>query len=712
MQDFFPQLIRLNIPFIFLLLIGALSVTIAYYLYRKTNPELSKPSKYMLITIRSIIFFLVVLLFLTPSFLLTYKETKNPKVALFVDNSKSMGYETGDYKRWPETLNAFKEVRNILPPNIELSQFTFNSRIDTISNGTITVSEGATNFSSVVALLKKINFNKAVIISDGNHTESNYPIEGEWPFDTRIFTVGIGEISSGIDLAIKNVIYQPVTYLDNENKIEIQMSAKNLEKNSLFQLDFYINDKLIQQKQMEIPPGSYNQSISIMNVNTHVGLNKVRLVLHTLEGETNVLNNKYTFVQNVLDSKIKIGIFAGMPSYDSKFVAFLLKQVDDLEIQYYTERKNGQFYNQTNLNAIENLDVLIFIGFPGKYTLSSTLNRIINVLRQKQPSLFVYLNQYSDQQRLLQLLPWLPYEQLPGKVRDMEISIINPLSLSINPLLYIFDNKEINQEFWSKVPPVIIHFSGGRLKGNVKTLLTGSDSRNEFPIVLLNDQQYYRSVILNGEGFWEWHFLVQDNQRISNGYQKFLINMLRWANDRTQLKPVILKTKRNVVNLGEPVQLTGSIYDATYQPVKDGELIVNAEWNQQKFSIESTNDSTGNYLIEFVPPGEGKYTITAKGFREGIELGNDRVEIEVIPIEKEFIHIDQNVEFLKKLADMGNGFYMDASEIDSLKSALIEPNKVILKDSVIDIWYHPVLLAIIIMLISVEWILRKRMGLA
>jgi hypothetical protein len=215
MQDFFPQLIRLNIPFIFLLLIGALSVLIAYYLYRNTNPELSKPSKYMLITIRSIIFFLVVLLFLTPSFFLTYKETINPKIALFVDNSKSMGYETEDYKRWPETLNAFKEVRNILPPNIELSQFTFNSRIDTISNGTITVSEGATNFSSVVALLKKINFNKAVIISDGNHTESNYPIEGEWPFDTRIFTVGIGEISSGIDLAIKNVIYQPVTYLDN-----------------------------------------------------------------------------------------------------------------------------------------------------------------------------------------------------------------------------------------------------------------------------------------------------------------------------------------------------------------------------------------------------------------------------------------------------------------------------------------------------------------
>jgi len=60
---------------------------------------------------------------------------------------------------------------------------------------------------------------------------------------------------------------------------------------------------------------------------------------------------------------------------------------------------------------------------------------------------------------------------------------------------------------------------------------------------------------------------------------------------------------------------------------------------------------------------------------------------------------------------MGNGFYVNASTIDSLKSALIEPDKVILKDHIIDIWYHPVLLTIIIVLISAEWIIRKRLGL-
>ncbi len=112
MQDLFPQLIRLNIPFIFLLLIGAVAVSVAFYLYRKTTPKLSKPSKYILIILRSIVFFLVILLFLTPSFFLTYRKTVKPKMALFVDNSKSMSYEAEDYKRRPDVLDpkniAFK----------------------------------------------------------------------------------------------------------------------------------------------------------------------------------------------------------------------------------------------------------------------------------------------------------------------------------------------------------------------------------------------------------------------------------------------------------------------------------------------------------------------------------------------------------------------------------------------------------------------------
>ncbi|MBN1407581.1 MAG: hypothetical protein JW956_07325 [Calditrichaceae bacterium] len=707
----FPQLIRLNIPFIFLLLIGATAIALAYYLYKKTTPVINKVSKYLLITIRSLIFFFVIVLFFTPSFFLTFKETLSPTVALFIDNSRSMGYETENYKRWQETLEAAQKIRSIIPSNVELHQFTFNNRVDTASSEKLFLSEGSTDFNTIISFIKHKNFNKAIIISDGNPTEGSYAVQNEWPFDTKIFTAGIGQISSGIDLAINNVTYQPVAYLDDENKIEIQIRVENLPNMSTLKLDYYINDKLIQQKKQNMYPGSYNQNINLTHINKQVGLNKLRIVAQTIEGEANILNNTYTFVQNVLDSKMKIGIFSGMPAYDSKFVSLLLQQVEDFEVLHYTEKRNGQFYNQTNLNAIEELDVFILIGFPGKYTLSNTMNRILNILRQKQPALLVFMNQYSDQQKLLQLRPWLPYEQLPAKIKAMDVIINHPLSSSINPLLYIYDEKERNQEFWSKAPPIRIEYAGGKLKDNVQTLLSGSGSRNEFPLILLSEQQNYRSLSFNGEGFWKWHFLLQDRKQISTAYQKFLVALLRWANDRTKLKPVTLVSEQNVVDLGESVQITGYIYDNSFQPVKDGELAVNAEWNKQTFSLEVKNDSTGSYLIDFMPPGEGKYTITAKGYREGIELGSDKLEIEVIPVEKEFIHINQNVNFLKKLAEMGNGFYVNASDIDSLRSVLIQQDAVTLRDRVIDIWYHPVLLTMIIVLITTEWIMRKRLGL-
>ena len=711
MQDLLPQLIRLNIPFIFLLLIGAVATLIAFYQYRKTTPELSKSFKYILITIRAIIFFLVILLFFSPSFFLTYNKTIKPKFALFIDNSKSMSYEINDYKRWLKTMDAVQSVIKIIPSNAQLIQFTFNSSIDTVTSTEITASEKSTNFNPLIGLLKRDNFNKAVIVTDGNHTESKYPIESEWPFDTKIYTVGIGAISSGIDLVINNVIYQPVTYVDQENLVETQIKAVNLDDNSSVQIKYYLNNKLIQQKQINLPSGSFNRSVKLSNIHNKAGLNKIRIEIDVIDNETNVLNNRYTFVQNVLNSRIRIGLFAGSPSYESKFISFLLKQIEDFEVFDYIEKKSGQFFNRADLNELDNLDLLILCGFPGRYTSANTLNRVLNYVRQKQPSLLVYLNQHTNLQKLLQIRPWLPYEQLPGKIKSREITVNNPLTNSMNPSLFIFDRKDVNQEFWTKTPPITIYYSGGLIRDGVKSLLSGSDSRNQFPLILLNEQKNHRSVVLNGEGFWKWHFLLQSNQRISAGYQKFLTNMLRWANDRAKLKPVILNSEKNVAHLGESVRINGYIYDASFQPMKDGELIVQADWNQQEFSIEAVNDSTGNYLIEFVPPGEGKYTITAKGFKQGIELGSDQLEIEVIPIEKEFIHIDQNVDFLKKLAHMGNGLYVDASQIDTLASALIEPDKVVLKDRVIDIWYHPVLLALIILLITAEWILRKRLGL-
>ena len=706
-----PKLIQLNVPFIFLLLIAAAAVGIAVYLYGKNPSELSKFSKYILISLRGIIVFLVILLFFTPSFFLSYQQTVKPKLALFIDNSKSMNYKTNRVERWEETKEAIKKIKDLMPANAELFEYEFNSSIDTVVSNVLNPTEKFTNFNPVLNLLKETDFDKSIIVSDGNQTEGNYPISNDWPSDTKIYTVGIGEISSGSDLAINNVSYQPVTYPGTDNKIEVQIRTENLEKKSDVNLKYYLNGKLIQQKKINLKPGSYNEGIDFDNIYDKPGLNKLMLEVDAVNGETNILNNKYTFVQNVLNNKIKIGLFSGVPGYESKFIAFLLNQIEDFELSQFIGMKNGSFYNQTNLNKLDDLDILIFCGFPGLNTSSNTINHLLSFIKTKQPSLILYLNDQTDLHKLLQFIPWLPYEQLPANIKSREISITNPLSTSINPLLFIFDDKENNREFWSKTPPVVICFSGGKLKPSTKVLLSGSDSRNQFPLILYNDQKNQRAIVFNGEGYWKWHFLLQDNPHISAGYQKFLINLLRWANDRSELKPVILKTEKNVAHPGETIHLNGYIYDGLFKPVRDGELIVEAEWNQQKFDIESVNDSVGGYEINFVPPGEGKYILTARGFRDGVEIGSDKLELEVIPIEKEYIYLDQNREFLKKLAEMGNGYYVDAANIDSLAPALIEPDKIIMKDRVIDIWYHPILLTIIIILISAEWILRKRLGL-
>jgi len=710
-KDFLPQLIQFNIPFIFIVFVGALAFLGSFWLYRTTIPKINVSPKYILLGIRGIVFFLILLLFFAPRFIFTFKETSKPKVAVFLDNSKSMGFDENDQSRWQIALNSIKEVNDIIPENTDLFQYTFNTQVEEITGDVINVSDYATNFSSVINNIKNVKYDKVFIVSDGNSTDGIYNLSENWPFKTQIYTIGIGKTESGVDLSISNVVFDPISYLDKETEVEVQIRSKNIQKDYRTQLKLFDHSKVIKSQIINAGKGDVEQSVKFKFKSSQLGLNKFKVEIENIDNESNQLNNSYTFVQNVLKSKLRIGLLGGAPSYDTKFISFLLNQLDDVEVFTFIEQKNGQFYKGTEQKYLDSLDVVVFCGFPGPFTNSNTLNRIKSIISQKQVPIINILNQYTSQSGIESFSEYYPFIELPNKSRGSQVLINAPTGQNKHPILLLFDKQDLNNRFWSKVPPLDIYFSGGKLKSNAIEILSGIVGKQVVPIILGNESKTLRSMVLNGEGFWKWYFLFQDEKELLPGYSRLLNYMIRWVSDKAKIKPVVLETNNRVVNLGEKIIINGYIYDANFNPVYDGNLLVQAEWNNQEFNLESTNDSSGNYLIEFIPPGEGKYNINARGFKEDVELGIDRLEIEVVPIEKEFIRVEQNVDFLKRLAEMSDGYYVNSSNLDSLKDALLIEEEIKFSDRIYEVWYEPIILGLILLLITVEWIMRKRLGL-
>lgn len=711
MQELIPQWIRLNIPFIVILLIAGLSVFGAVWLYRRTTPELTANSKYLLGGIRALILFLVLFLFFTPRLNVSFQTEKEPYIGLFIDNSKSMSYEENGQSRWNTTIQTLEHILSMMPENARVKRFKFNRKVEPILDDSVAVSAFTTNFEEVIKEIKKENFDKAFVISDGNHNEGTYPISEEWASPTQIYSIGIGYLGKMVDLSINNVVFDPVVYLNKENRIELQIESANVTEKRVLQARLYAENQLIASRKFETATGNFQQSLFFKYSPAKTGLQKLRLEIDKIEGENNTNNNRYIIVQNVLPSRIRVGIMASVPSFETKFLKLVVSQVQEMEAYHYIEMSNGQFYETPDVSFLDSLDALILCGYPGLNTTTNNLNKVKLLLEKQQVSLLLFLNKQTALNKLEQLLKFLPFQQLLQKNHVNQVMIENPLAQSIDPILYLFSGHELNNRFWAKLPPLELFFRTAQMKPNTNTLISGRLAKESFPIIQLHESQTSRSVVFNGQGFWKWHFLLQDSKELMTGYSTLLHHLLRWSTDRSKFKAVKLETHQPVANMGDEIQINGYLYDANFKPIRNGELAVQALWNNQEFTLEAINDSSGKYIIEFMPPGEGKYIIYGRGFRDGIELGRDRLELEVISTEKEFVHLEQNVDFLSRLAAMGRGIYVDATNIDSLRSALQIKQEIIVQDRLYELWYKPVLLFLILGLLTMEWIIRKRMGL-
>ena len=712
MHNFLPELIRFNVPFIIVLVLVSLAALAAWWLYRRVAPPLTKASQYVLLILRATILFLVLLLFFTPRFIITFQVEKQPGFGIFTDNSASMAVRDNDRPRWQETIAARQQVQAMLPPSARLGHFTFNSGVEEHeADAGMDVSGFATNFSALLDAIRKENFDKVIIISDGNHTEGSYPLTDRWPSMTTLYTVGIGNIETGIDVSIDNVRYPALNYVNKKSDIEVQISSRGLPKNERLQMRLFLDKRLITAQFVELEAGSYQHSVFFEYIPGRTGLNRLRVEIDSLGGEKNWDNNSYTFVQNILKSKIKVGLISGLPSYDSKFLNLLLSRNEDVELFTFTETPRQRAFEGSDNRHIDSLEVIILCGFPGPYSQQNQINRLMNVLKTGNSSTMIFLTRHTDINKLQAFRDYLPFESVIRNRDALPVAVSNPAEMSVNPILFLFDRQEILRRYWGKLPPVDVYFSVSRPKANSRILLNAAGDSETIPLLTLADNPLQRMVLFNGEGFWKWYFLLQNDAEIVDGYAILLNHLVRWGSDQSKIKAVALESRQTTTTPGSEINIRAALFDANYQPLKDGQLVVQALWNDQEFTLPVIPDSAGNFQINFLPPGEGKFVITARGFKDGIEIGSDRLEIEVIPTDKEFIRVSQNRDFLNRLAVMSNGRYVDAADLDTLRQFLAVESELTFLERIFDIWYKPFLLILILLLITMEWILRKRYNL-
>ncbi len=689
---------------VWIVLAGVIACSLSVLVYRITIPQIKLPIKSLLIILRTSSLFFLLLLFFNVVLNIFYSIEESPENLVFIDVSTSVTKK--DSASNVNKINALIDSLN--KQDINLTYYSFGSKLNKREKSEIynlTFSESSTNFENIFTLLKtpERNIASAVILSDGVINAGKNPLLDAEELNFPVFTVGLGDTNIYRDIAISEIIHNDILYSNEKTTVTVYLSS-NLEKEISSFIEFYEDDVLI-STQMQNIKSSGMTSLYFEYTPSTVGRKNIRFSVKPFPDEKNILNNTKRSSLNVQSNKINIVMVNGAPSQDVSFIKNAILDNDKFELHDFTISGVDKFVDNQDINIVSKADAFILTGFPSKNTPNSLISKILNRITENNTPILLQINNVTDINRLDVLKEVLGFS-IKNKIAG---HFLTQPYYDGNP---VYTNLFGEGTDWSSLPP--INMPGFEIeirKGTEELLVSGNGktSKRESPVVTLSNQNG-KSISLIGYNFWKWKLQYKDPAFFNNAIQ----NIINWLVTDSGVKKFRIETNKKLYRLNEEIIFSAQVYDELMEPMNDANISLEIETDGFNANIEMDNQGNGNYKLTFMPDNPGNYTFKSVVSRNLQPIYSETSNFTVEPISAEDLSITADLTYMKNLAftTKGKFYYIDDTNelFDLLKDNPLNDVSVSRSQKSYEPKNYSGVLIIIIVLFSLEWIIRKRLG--
>ncbi|MFH1052024.1 MAG: hypothetical protein V1779_13975 [bacterium] len=709
------------------ILLMLLSIGFAIYNYRYTIPPISQRKKMILISLRSTGMGLLLFLLFEPLISLVSGKEESPVLAVLLDNSHSaaMTDASGSRKqKYFEAIDAsdfLSLTENQLDVNLfdgEIKPFIEFDKRNLNFNGQMT--DISLGLKEIMRKADEKNIQAVLLISDGAFNTGTNPIYLADVLGKPIFTIGIGDTVEPRDVSIQSVLTNDIVYVENPVPVNINMKSSGFEEGKIT-LELFDNGQKIGEQIFNINPEK-DEFTAIFEYNPKIeGVRKITAKINSLPNEITIKNNSKTEYIDVLKNKRKITIFASSPSPDVSFVRNALLEEKGTEVRSFVQKNNIDFYeaNPTEKDFKET-EVFILIGFPGNSTSSAIMQNIKRELDKGKSLFFIASNEinYNNLRIIEDELPFVTTSTKP--MEFLVIPDINPNSVS-SPLLRVTGNTE-DLQYWNQLPPVFKTETFVRVKPESEVIATMKINNVPLkePLILSRSIANKKSAAFLGYGLYRWKLLgyasdyAKGNKNEPDLFTAFIQNTAKWLSVDIDNKYVNIKTTKKFYTSSEKVQFIGQIYDKSFNPVENAivSVIIRGSGENKELILNSLGN--GRYTGEIEGLTEGAFFFSGNAIVNGSKLGSDNGRFSIGELGLEYRNMTMNIPLLRTLSERTGGkFYLpqNASKFldDLAKAKNFHPHSITQK-SEFTLWNLPWLIAIALLLLSLEWFIRKRAG--
>ena len=656
---------------LFCLLAGAAYSAGLYFVGRR---RFSKRMNLLLAAVRFVAVSAIALLLLAPVAKRTVNEQQKPVVVVVQDISESI--DTSIFS----ILNSKFEI-----DECELVYEEFGGSTTDIS----------AELDDIANHYQGRNLGAVVLATDGIYNRGNNPASTAERLTFPVYTVALGDTTPQRDAALASIRHNRIAFTGNTFPVELTINARRLKNHSAQLTLTDAHGKALAMQQVDYSDDLFSTTLTFELKAEKPGLQRYTASLSVVDGERETVNNVLTFYTDVLDSRRKVAIIGNSPHPDLAALKQAVESNPNYEAKVFM---NEELRMKTE--ELKDYSLLIFHNLP------STTQSI----KQSNNNAIYIIGTQTDLARFNALHTGLEIVARTKKVNEVTALYNNAFSL--------FTLDAADATALEELPPLTAPFGEVKTSPNLQSLLTarlGSINTGQ-PLVSALVQGQQRRAFVWGEGLWRWRLVDFLNNKSHDHFDRLVSQLVNFAAITDNRERFIVETERHYSDNDE-VMVHAQLYNESYEPFNTPEAKLTLQGVQG--SVENHKGVQGDYNFSRQGSGytlslgtlpEGLYRYTATTTYDGTTYtAEGAFAVEALHLEQ--ANLTANHTLLKTISSITGGkmFYPDQlsslnAELQTLKPVIYTHTR--FSEMLNLLW----VLILIILLLSLEWVLRKYHG--
>jgi hypothetical protein len=455
------------------------------------------------------------------------------------------------------------------------------------------------------------------------------------------------------------------------------------------------------------------------------GERKLSLVVDPLEGETVITNNEVSSFVNVIDGGLQVVYLEGALRVEQRFLRRTLAASPDMQVAFRWIDSSDRSDWPVDLSDVltDEVDVFLIGDLDSSAVSPEQLARINDRVGQGAGlGLLGGLHAFeAGGWGSTPLQPALPFERDPLSRQRFDEPIRESLHLR-GPLqmlpderfggisiLRLADTPAENLAAWRELPPLEGANTLGPLAAAARPLAV---SQAGDPLLVAKNYGTGRVAALAVDSTWRW--VMQGEDR---AHRRFWRQFIFWLASRDDITDDALwvRPAQRRISAGMPLSFNAGLRQADGEPIEDAVVeaeIVAPDGTKRPVRLVRDGESWAGQLTDCSQPGD--WTIAAAAARAGQPVASREARFTVFRQDLEMANPIANGLVMRQLAEETGREPQLAEDIAAIFEELLERPAVYESEAEWNwsLWDSWPMLLMTVGLLSLEWFLRKRWGLA